>query len=57
MAEAFNLNQFLQTYKTNTYDPTKQHANAEEKMETKILDYPHFSEKLYTIYIQLYTMC
>ena len=38
MAEAFNLNQFLQTYKTNTYDPTKQHANAEEKMETKRLE-------------------
>ena len=38
MAEAFNLNQFLQTYKTNTYDPTKQHANAEEKMETKRIE-------------------
>ena len=31
MAEAFNLNTFLQTYKHNTYDPTKQHAIAEEK--------------------------
>ena len=36
MAEAFNLNTFLQTYKHNTYDPTKQHAIAEEKMETKL---------------------
>ena len=38
MAEAFNLNNFLQTYKTATYDPTKQHASAEEKMETKRLE-------------------
>ena len=38
MAETFNLNQFLQTYKTATYDPTKQHANAEEKMETRRLE-------------------
>ncbi len=36
MAEPFNLNTFLQTYKTNTYDPTKQHAAAEEKMEAKL---------------------
>ena len=36
MAEAFNLNTFLQTYKHSTYDPTKQHAIAEEKMETKL---------------------
>lgn len=36
MAESFNLNNFLQTYKTQTYDPTKQHAAAEEKMETKL---------------------
>ena len=36
MAEAFNLNTFLQTYKHNTYDPTKQHALAEEKMEAKL---------------------
>ncbi len=36
MAEAFNLNTFLQTYKHNTYDPTKQHAIAEERMETKL---------------------
>jgi len=36
MAETFNLNNFLQTYKTQTYDPTKQHAAAEEKMETKL---------------------
>jgi len=38
MAEAFNLNNFLQTYKTATYDPTKQHASAEEKMETRRLE-------------------
>ena len=38
MAEAFNLNTFLQTYKTNTYDPTKQHAAAEEKMEAKLVE-------------------
>ncbi len=36
MAETFNLNSFLQTYKTHTYDPTKQHAAAEEKMENKL---------------------
>jgi len=36
MAETFNLNNFLQTYKTQTYDPTKQHAAAEEKMEEKL---------------------
>lgn len=36
MAEAFNLNTFLQTYKHATYDPTKQHAAAEERMEKKL---------------------
>ena len=36
MAETFNLNNFLQTYKTQTYDPTKQHAAAEEKMEQRL---------------------
>ncbi len=36
MAETFNLNNFLQTYKTQTYDPTKQHAAAEEKMESRL---------------------
>lgn len=36
MAETFNLNNFLQTYKTQTYDPTKQHTAAEEKMEAKL---------------------
>ena len=36
MAETFNLNNFLQTYKTQTYDPTKQPAAAEEKMEEKL---------------------
>lgn len=36
MAEAFNLNTFLQTYKHNTYDPTKQHAIAEERMEAQL---------------------
>lgn len=36
MAETFNLNNFLQTYKTQTYDPTKQHAAAEERMEEKL---------------------
>ncbi len=38
MAEAFNLNTFLQTYKHATYDPTKQHAAAEERMETRLLE-------------------
>ena len=38
MAEAFNLNSFLQTYKHATYDPTKQHAAAEANMETKLLE-------------------
>lgn len=37
MAESFNLNQFLNTYKTQTYDPTKLHASAEEKMEAKLV--------------------
>ena len=38
MAEAFNLNTFLQTYKTATYDPTKQHAAAEESMEQNLVE-------------------
>ena len=33
MAESFNLNNFLNTYKTQTYDPTKLHANAQANME------------------------
>ena len=37
MAEAFNLNSFLQTYKQNTYDPTKQHSAAEKNMEQRLL--------------------
>lgn len=37
MAEAFNLNTFLQTYKNATYDPTKQHTAAEENMEQKLV--------------------
>lgn len=37
MAEAFNLNTFLQTYKQNTYDPTKQHKAAEEHMEQQLI--------------------
>ena len=37
MAEAFNLNSFLQTYKQTTYDPTKQHTNAEQNMEQRRL--------------------
>lgn len=37
MAEAFNLNTFLQTYKHATYDPTKQHAAAEENMEQRLV--------------------
>ena len=36
MAETFNLNNFLKTYKTQTYDPTKQHAAAEERMEANL---------------------
>jgi hypothetical protein len=32
MAEAFNLNTFLQTYQTATYDPTNKNAAAEEHM-------------------------
>ena len=38
MAEAFNLNTFLQTYKQATYDPTKQHTNAEQNMEQKLVE-------------------
>ena len=37
MAETFNLNSFLQTYKHATYDPTKQHTAAEENMEQKLV--------------------
>lgn len=37
MAEAFNLNTFLNSYKQTTYDPTKQHANAEKNMENKLV--------------------
>lgn len=38
MAETFNLNTFLQTYKNTTYDPTKQHTAAEENMEQKLVE-------------------
>ena len=38
MAEAFNLNTFLQTYKTATYDPTKEHAAVEASMEQKRIE-------------------
>ena len=38
MAEAFNLNTFLQTYQHATYDPTKQHAAAEEYMEQRLVE-------------------
>ena len=38
MAETFNLNSFLQTYQQTTYDPTKQHAAAEENMENKLVE-------------------
>jgi hypothetical protein len=37
MAEAFNLNSFLQTYKQATYDPTKQHTAAEKNMEQQLV--------------------
>lgn len=37
MAEAFNLNTFLQTYQQTTYDPTNLHATAEENMEQKLI--------------------
>ncbi|MBE7710617.1 MAG: hypothetical protein E7Z92_00605 [Cyanobacteria bacterium SIG31] len=37
MAETFNLNMFLQTYQQATYDPTKQHANAEMNMEQRLV--------------------
>ena len=33
MAESFNLNSYLQSYQKTNYDPTKQHAAAEAKME------------------------
>ena len=38
MAETFNLNTFLQTYQQATYDPTKQHTNAENNMEQKLVE-------------------
>lgn len=38
MAEAFNLNTFLQTYQQATYDPTKQHAAAEQNMEQQLVE-------------------
>ena len=38
MAEAFNLNTFLQTYQQATYDPTKQHTAAEKNMEQKLVE-------------------
>ena len=38
MAETFNLNTFLQTYKQATYDPTKQHAAAETNMEQNLVE-------------------
>ena len=38
MAEAFNLNTFLQTYQNSTYDPTKQHSAAEENMEQRRIE-------------------
>ena len=36
MTESFNLNNYLQTYQKTNYDPTKQHAAAEAKMEEKL---------------------
>ena len=36
MTQSFNLQNFLQTYKTQTYDPTKQHAAAEQRMEQRL---------------------
>lgn len=33
MASGFNLQNFLDTYRTQTYDPTKQHAAAQANME------------------------
>ena len=36
MAESFNLNSYLQSYQKTNYDPTKQHAAAEAKMEEKL---------------------
>lgn len=38
MAETFNLNTFLQTYQQATYDPTKQHAAAEQNMERRLVE-------------------
>lgn len=37
MAETFNLNMFLQTYKQATYDPTKKYAASEKAMEEKLV--------------------
>ena len=36
MAESFNLNNFLNTYKQTTYDPTKRDAAAKEHMEKNL---------------------
>ena len=36
MASEFNLQNYLGTYKQTNYDPTKQHAAAEEKMEERL---------------------
>ena len=38
MTSGFNLQTFLDTYKTQTYDPTKLHANAEEAMEERLVE-------------------
>lgn len=38
MAETFNLNTFLKNYQQTTYDPTKQHTAAEQKMEEKLVN-------------------
>ena len=38
MAEAFNLNTFLQTYQQATYDPTKQYTAAEQNMEQRLVE-------------------
>ena len=36
MASEFNLQNYLGTYKQTNYDPTKQHAAAEERMEERL---------------------
>ena len=38
MTQSFNLQNFLQTYKTQTYDPTKQHEAAEANMEKLLVE-------------------